>query len=256
MNKQPKISLVTCCYNSERTIEDTIRSVLAQDYSNYEHIIVDGESKDNTLEIVRKYEAQYEGKLRCISEPDKGIYDAFNKGIKMAKGDIIGILNSDDVLYSSTVFTDIAKTFVEEQCDAVYGDLVFADEETLTQITRVWKAGKGSIQWGWRPPHPTFYVKKEVHDKHGYYKTYFKISADYDFMIRTLKDKSLKFGYIPKALVKMRIGGVSTAGPKANLISYKEIQRVLGENNMKFKGVIQISRIIRVIPQKFNKKYR
>lgn len=254
MNKQPKISLVTCCYNSEKTIEDTIQSVLDQDYSNYEHIIVDGKSKDRTLEIVKRYEDKYEGKLRYISEPDQGIYDAFNKGIKMAKGDIIGILNSDDVLYSPTVFSDIAKTFVEEQCDVVYGDLVFADEETLTQITRVWRAGKGNIQWGWRPPHPTFYVRKEVHDKHGYYKTYFKISGDYDFMIRTLKDKSLKFGYIPKTLVKMRVGGVSTAGPKANLMSCKEIQQVLKENDMKFRVLVQVSRILRVIPQKFKKE--
>ena len=254
MNRQPKISLVTCCYNSEKTIEETIVSVLAQEYKNYEHIIVDGRSKDSTLHIVKKYEAQYEGRLRYISESDKGIYDAFNKGIKMAEGDIIGILNSDDILYSPTVFADIAKKFVDEECDVIYGDLVFADEETMMQTTRVWKAGKGSIQWGWRPPHPTFYVKKEVHDKHGYYKTHFKISADYDFMIRTLKDKTLKFGYVQKTLVKMRLGGVSTDGPKANLVSCKEIQQVLRENDMKFKWLIQISRIARVIPQKFKKK--
>lgn len=248
-----KISIITVCYNSEKTIEETIKSVLSQIYDNYEYLIIDGKSKDNTLEIVKKYEKKFNGKLKYISEKDKGLYDAMNKGIKMATGDIIGIINSDDILANNKVFEKINNAFENNDCDASYSDLVFLDEETMTIPTRNFIAHKYSKRMGWHPPHPTLYLKRKVYDEVGYFDTSYRIAADLDIMMRIIK-KGYKFYYIKEYLVKMRSGGVSTNGLKGYLKNLKEANAVLKKNNIKFAYIINVFRIFKTFKQGLSAK--
>lgn len=252
-----KISLITVTYNSEKTLSDTFESVLKQKYDNFEHIIVDGLSKDKTMDIVKSYEEKYKGKLKYISEKDSGLYDAMNKGIKMASGDIIGILNSDDILANELVFEKIVNTFKKEKCDGTYSDLVFMDEETMKIPTRNFIAHKYSKKMGWHPPHPTLYLKKEIYDKIGDFNTNYRIAADLDFMMRLIKN-NYKLSYIKEYLILMRSGGVSTNGLKGYLKNLKEANIVLKNNNIKFYHIINIYRIFKTIWQgisaKLNKK--
>ncbi len=252
-----KISIITVCYNSEKTIKDTIESVLNQTYKDYEYLIVDGMSKDSTLNIVKSYEKKFKGKLKIISEKDKGLYDAMNKGIKMASGDIIGIINSDDILANEDVFNKIIYTFKNEKCDAVYGDLVFLDKETMTIPTRNFVAHKPSHRLGWHPPHPTLYIKKDVYNKIGNFNIDYKIAADLDFMLRLINN-NYKLVYIPEYLVKMRDGGISTNGLKGYINSLKESSLVLKNNRIKLPYLTSLYRVIKTINQglsaKINKK--
>lgn len=252
MKTNLKISLITCCYNSEATIEDTIKSILKQDYTNYEHIIVDGMSKDNTLQIIEKYSSQYEGELIVISEKDKGIYDAFNKGIDRATGDVIGIINSDDIIANSEVLSQIVKAFNHVNCSAVYGDLEMLDEN-LKKVIRKFYGKTGDIQWGWHPPHPTLYLKKEVYEQYGKFDINFRIAADYDFMLRILKDKQLSCYYINEVLVKMRIGGVSTDGIKGYYKNFLEAQKALSKNQIKIPLLVNSLKTFRALGQHFIK---
>ena len=204
-----KVSIVTVCYNSAETIESTILSVLSQNYSNIEYIIIDGVSKDNTLQIVNKYKDKIS---KIISEPDKGIYDAINKGISLAKGDIVGVLNSDDFYVDETIIASVVKTFETEKCDCTYGDLQYVDRENTSIIKRHWKSGKyydGLFYNGWMPPHPTFFVKNECYKKFGIFNLRLKSAADYELMLRFLHVHKIKAAYLPKVLVKMRVGGKS-----------------------------------------------
>lgn len=244
-----KISIVTVTYNSEKTLTDTLESILKQTYTDYEHIIVDGLSNDNTMQIVKEYEAKYQGKLRYISEKDTGLYDAMNKGIKMATGDVIGLLNSDDILASNKVLETIAKTLNETGCDGTYADLIFMDEETMSKPKRIWKSPKGKIERGWHPAHPTLYLKREIYDKIGNFHTQFRICADYDFMLRLLKDKEIKLAYINEYLVYMRTGGTSTNGLKGYLKNLKEAHQVLVENQIKYPYVVDFLRIMKTVKQ-------
>ncbi len=252
-----KISIITVCYNSEKTIKDTIESVLKQTYKDYEYLIIDGMSKDNTLNIVKSYVKKFAGKLRIISEKDKGLYDAMNKGIKMASGDIIGIINSDDVLANKNVFTKIVDTFKKEKYDAVYGDLVFVDKETMMKPTRNFIAHKPSRRLGWHPPHPTLYVKRSIYNKIGTFNIDYKIAADLDFMLRLI-NHDYNLGYIPEYLVKMRDGGISTNGLKGYINSLKESSLVLKNNKIKLPYLTSLYRVIKTINQglsaKINKK--
>lgn len=247
-----KISLITVCYNSEKTIEDTLKSVLIQKYNNYEYIIVDGKSKDNTINIVENYKKKFKGKLKLISEDDKGLYDAMNKGIKLSTGDIIGILNSDDILVNSQVFNKIADTFKKHDVDGIYSNLVFFDE-TLTYPVRNFIPHKQSKYFGWHPPHPTLYLKKEVYEKAGYFDLSYRIAADYDFMLRLLK-ANVKLYYIREYLVKMRSGGVSTAGINGYINNLKEADSVLRKNKVAFPLVSNMIRIIKTIFQGISAK--
>ena len=249
-----KISIITVCYNSEKTIEETIKSVLLQAYDNYEYLIIDGKSKDNTLDIVKKYEKKFKGKLKYISEKDNGLYDAMNKGIKMATGDVIGIINSDDILANEKVFEKINNAFINNECDAVYSDLVFLDEETMTIPTRNFIAHKYSKRMGWHPPHPTLYLKKEVYDEVGYFNTNYRIAADLDIMMRIIH-KDYKFYYIKEYLVKMRSGGVSTNGLKGYLKNLKEANVVLRKNNVKFAYIVNFFRIFKTFKQGLSAKF-
>lgn len=249
-----KISIITATYNSEKTLKETLDSVLSQTYKDYEHIIIDGLSKDNTMEIVKEYEKKYDGKLKYISEKDSGLYDAMNKGIKMATGDIIGILNSDDKYANENVLQLIANKFEETNCDGTYANLIFMDEETMTKPKRIWKSAYGKLENGWHPAHPTLYLKKEVYDKIGLFNLKYKIVADYDFMIRMMKDKTIKLEYINEYIVYMRIGGTSTAGIKGYIKNLKEAHNALKENKIKHPIIVDIKRIVKTLKEMIMKK--
>lgn len=208
-----KVSIITATYNSAITIEGCINSVLSQSYPNIEYIIIDGASKDETPKTVASF-AEENPNILYTSEPDKGIYDALNKGIKKASGDIIGFLHSDDFFENENVIQHIIETFEQKKCDGVYGDLKYVNAENQNKVIRFWKSQpfhQSLLKKGWMPAHPTLFLKKDVYQKHGNFDLNFKIAADYDFMLRILKDDTLKFTYFPQVITNMRIGGASNA---------------------------------------------
>ncbi len=228
-----KISIITVCYNSAVTIRDTIESVLTQDYLNIEYIIVDGASKDGTMDIVRQYGDKID---RVISEPDNGIYDAMNKGIGVATGDIIGLLNADDFYADGTVLESVSQCFLKDNVDIVYGDLCYVRKDKPTEIVRYWKSSEykpDKFKHGWVPPHPTFFVRRNVYQKNdGLYDTGFKLASDFELMLRCLFAKKMNSRYLPKVLVKMRLGG-KTNQSLTNIFSQNlEIFRAFKKNKL------------------------
>lgn len=220
-----KISIITATYNSGKTVGDTLKSVLVQTYHDYELLVVDGASKDNTLEVVKKMEPLFEGRMRYISEPDKGIYDAMNKGIRMATGDVIGILNSDDFYTSDDALACIAWTLENEKVDAVYGDIHYVDDEDLKKCVRYYSS-KPFRRWmmrlGFMPAHPSFYCRKEVYEKYGAFDAEnYRVAADFENLLRLIFVNKIKTHYINKDFVTMRTGGASSSG----LESHKRIMR-------------------------------
>jgi glycosyltransferase len=204
-----KISLITVTYNSEKFLSHCIESVIKQSYKNIEHIIVDGNSTDNTLSIIKKYQNNIS---TFISEPDRGMYDAINKGIKLATGDVIGILNSDDMLVSEDTIQHIVDAFAKNDVDSVYGDLEYVDQQVTDRVFRVWKGktyNRNLFKMGWMPGHPTFYIKKSLIDKFGGYENHYYTAADYEFMARYLYKYNISSYYLPELIVKMRTGGAS-----------------------------------------------
>jgi glycosyltransferase involved in cell wall biosynthesis len=230
---QIKISLITVSYNSAQTIRDTIDSVLAQDHPNIEYIIVDGNSKDETVGIIKSYG----GKInRWISERDKGIYDGMNKGLAMATGDVVGMLNSDDFYFDNTIISQVAAAFADDSLDAVYGNLIFVDPKNLKKPIRSYSSKSwhpGKFARGFMPAHPTFFVRRKYYEKHGDFKTDYKIASDYEMLIRLLYVHKLKYKYLPITMVVMRKGGVSSNGIKSNIILNNEIKRACRENGIK-----------------------
>lgn len=204
-----KVSIITIAYNSAATIEDTIRSVASQNYHDIEYIIVDGASKDNTLNIVKSFGTKIS---KLVSEKDKGIYDAMNKGVMLATGDIIGILNSDDFYADDFVISDVVKEFQKTSCDGLYADLVYVNRELSDKVVRTWKAGDyrhGQFLSGWMPPHPTFFVKKNCYEKYGTYTLELRSAADYELMLRFIHKHQIPLTYLPRVITKMRTGGQS-----------------------------------------------
>lgn len=246
-----KISIITVCLNSEKTIKDTIESVLKQTYTNYEYIIIDGKSKDKTIDIIKSYKDKFNGKLKIVSEKDNGLYDAMNKGIQMATGDIVGILNSDDILYDSNVFDKIINSF-DENTDGVYSNLLFMNND-FTKITRNFKSKKITNKKGFHPPHSTLYLRKNIYDKYGNYNLNYKIAADLDFMYRIINNNA-NLKYIDSCFVKMRTGGTSTNGLKGYYKNFKESYKVLRNNKRKLPLLTNIYRIYNnVIKQKISR---
>lgn len=243
-----KISIITICYNSSKTIEQTIQSVLKQDYKNIEYIIKDGGSKDDTMKIVESYESKFDGRLKYVSTRDNGLYDAMNVGIKMATGDIIGLLNSDDILASENIISKIAAEFENKSCDVVYSNLLFMDQETMSIPVRNFISHKLSKKLGWHPPHPTLYLKKEIYNTIGLFNTNYRIAADYDFMLRLIKSNYI-FCYVNEYFVFMRSGGISTNGIKGYIKSLKESHMVLKTNNIKFPLLSNFVRILKTFYQ-------
>ncbi len=236
-----KVSIITATFNSGTTLEKTMASLQLQTYSNIEYIVVDGESKDNTLAIIKKNKSHI---FYWISEPDKGMYHALNKGIQLATGDVIGFLHSDDLLASNTIIAQIVNEFLQySTVDGVYGDLEYVNKENTSRIIRHWKSEPFQptlLRKGWMPAHPTLFLKREVYKIHGVFNLNYKIAADYDFMLRVLKDNSLKFLYLPQVITKMRIGGASNRSLKNIIQKTKEDYRAVTSN--KVGGVFTILR--------------
>jgi glycosyltransferase involved in cell wall biosynthesis len=248
-----KISIITICFNSEKTISDTIKSVLSQTYKNIEYIIVDGESTDNTIHIIQSFGNSIS---KFVSAKDNGIYDAMNKGIALATGDIIGILNSDDVFFDNGVVENVVKEFDgDKTIDCVYGNILFYDS-SLQKVVRAWKNkpySKYYFEKGEVPPHPALFVKANLYKEVGLYKTNFKISADQEFMLRILKVHQYKSSYINQNLVRMRIGGVSTKGIKSYLISTLEIKKAWNSNGLSYPFWLYFLRPIKKVLQLIEK---
>lgn len=227
------ISIITSTYNSQDTIARTIESVLTQTYKDIEYIIVDGSSSDDTIEIIRKYEPLFEGRMRCVSEPDNGIYDAFNKGIKMANGDIVGILNSDDHFTANDILECVVNNI--DGYDAVYADVHFEKPENKGQTVRYYSSGMFRPFWlrfGFMPAHPSFYVRKDIYDKVGLYSLDYKIASDFEMMVRMFHNHHIKAKYVKRDFVTMLTGGMSTRSYRNRLLITKEDVKACRSNGL------------------------
>lgn len=229
-----KVSLITVTYNSAPYLQDCIKSVIDQHYDNIEHIIIDGNSTDGTVGIIKNFEGHIS---KWVSEPDKGMYDAINKGLKMATGDIIGILNSDDMFASRDVISSIVDCFNEYQLDAVYGDLVYVNKSNTKKVIRLWKGftyNRFHFNYGWMPAHPTFYIRRELIDELGDYESHYYTAADYEFMARYLYRFRISARYLPKLIVKMRVGGQSNITLKSRLRANRRDYLAMKKNQLPF----------------------
>ncbi|WP_457747002.1 glycosyltransferase family 2 protein [Sulfurimonas sp.] len=242
-----KVSIITVVYNNKSTISDAIESVLTQTYKNIEYIIVDGASSDGTVDVIKSYGDKIN---KFVSEPDNGLYDAMNKGIELATGDVVGILNSDDFYVDRFVIDKIVKEFKEKKVDSVYADLVYVKPENLEKIVRYYDSSKfhpSKFAYGWMPAHPTFFVKKWVYEKYGRFKTDYKIAADYEILVRFLEKYKINYFYLDEVIVKMRMGGISTRGFKSNYILNKEIIKACRENGISTNWLKVVSKYPRKI---------
>jgi glycosyltransferase involved in cell wall biosynthesis len=254
-----KVSIITVCFNSERHIRSAIESVWYQTYRNIEYIVVDGGSTDTTPDILRSYEAAFAGRMRWISEPDNGLYDAMNKGIAMASGDVVGLLNSDDLYADNNVIASVAACFEASPCDAIYGDLIYVAPDNVAKIKRYWQAGPcrpKRFLYGWMPPHPTFFVRAAIYRKYGRFRTDFKSAADYELMLRLLYKEKINVAYLPAVLVKMRTGGTSNAGIGSRLKGNREDRKAWKVNHLKPYFFTLLLKPIRKIPQYFKRGER
>lgn len=228
-----KISVVTVCLNSAKTIGHTLRSVREQTHGDIEHIIVDGGSKDNTLEVV-KAEGLHVAKV--LSERDKGIYDAMNKGIALASGEIVAFINADDFYASATVLADLATAFEKSGADCCYGDLCYVNQVDPTRTVRYWRSADfvpGSFEKSWCPPHPTFFVRRSVYQRLGGFDLSFKIAADFELMARYLEVARISSHYIPEVFVKMRLGGTTNRSLSNIFKQNAEIRRALSKSGLR-----------------------
>ena len=227
-----KISIITATLNNRGSIEDCLNSIHNQSYKDIEHIVIDGGSTDGTLDLLSKYKNSI---TIQVSEPDKGIYYALNKGLKLAKGDIIGFLHADDMFADNDVIDTVVSNMERRNVDSCYGDLIYVGKKNTEKTVRYWKScpyEKGLFEKGWMPPHPTFFVKKEMYDKYGMFDTDFKIAADYELMLRFLERHQITTLYIPSVLVKMRTGGTSNRSLRNILLKSKEDYRARKKNNV------------------------
>ncbi|KQT34341.1 glycosyltransferase family 2 protein [Methylophilus sp. Leaf414] len=247
-----KISVITVCYNSADTIQDTISSIASQDYPEVEHIVVDGGSKDDTVAMVNTASSV----TRFVSEPDNGIYDAMNKGIAMATGDIVGTLNADDFYIDNTVLSQVAEVFSDLSVDACYADLIYVDAKNTYKIVRYWQSKKyqfGLFKKGWMPAHPTFFVRRYLYDELGNFDLEFKIQSDFELTMRFLEIYRINSIYLPKILVKMRTGGVSNNSLKNILKGNIEAYRACKKNHLLITPLFNLQKILSRLPQFFNR---
>lgn len=244
------MSIITVSLNSAKTIESTLASVQKQSFTNIEHIIIDGNSKDETAEIVKKFHYP----IKFISEPDNGIYDAMNKGIAVATGDIIAVLNSDDFYNSSFVLEKVVNIFKDKDIACLYGDLDYVERFNTTKIVRRWKSGKIN-DWkfilGWMPPHPTLFVKKIVYEKYGVFNIMLKYAADYEIMLRFLYKHKVSAYYLPEVLVRMRTGGVTNSNWQLILTSLSEVKKAWLINDLRYFFLTSILKPLRKLFQIF-----
>lgn len=228
-----KVSIITAVHNNASTIKDAIESVINQSYQNIEYIVVDGASTDGTIEIINNYKNYI---VHFISEPDNGIYNAINKGIKLATGDIVGILNSDDFFCCNNIIEKVVNEFRKDNIDAVYGDVQFVNPNKENKITRYYSSKRfkpSMFKYGFMPAHPSFYAKRSFFNELGYYKETYKIGADFELLLRFLLKNNLNAKYLEMSFVTMRTGGISNRSYKSNLLLNKEILQACRENNVK-----------------------
>lgn len=244
-----KVSIITVVYNSVDTISASIQSVLDQDYNDIEYIVIDGQSTDGTVDVIRQYSKDIDV---FVSEKDNGLYDALNKGIALASGEIVGILHADDLFGSNQVISEVVATYRQKNVDCVYGDLVYVDRVHTDTVIRTWKSGMyepESFLKGWMPPHPTFFVKRECFQQNGLYDTDFTNSADYELMLRYLYKNKLEAAYIDKTLVRMRVGGLSSGSLKSRLRANKEDMLAWKKNNLQPKPYTHVMKPLRKLRQ-------
>ncbi len=244
-----RVSIITVTFNSEKYLADCIDSVRRQDYADIEHIIIDGNSKDNTVRIIKRHEAYISS---WISEPDKGMYDAINKGMALASGDIIGVLNSDDMFASANVISEIVACFRRTGTDSVYGDLVYVDPSITTKVCRYWKGlsyNRDRFKTGWMPAHPTFYIRRSLVEEFGGYETHYFTAADYEFMARYLYFLKISACYLPKMIVKMRNGGISNGNLYRRLRANRRDYLAMKKNRIPFAFIVSILKPLSKIPQ-------
>ena len=258
-----KVSIVTTCYNRAETIRGAIESVLNQDYPNIEYVIVDGQSTDGSVAVIEEYLRSEKGKvkheqgmLKFVSERDHGMYEAINKGIRMATGDIIGLVHSDDFLYDSHVITDVVRKFETTGADFVYGDGVFVDAHDTDKPVRRWRGGpyyRWKVAYGWLPLHPTCYIRKDVMMREGLYDESYKIAADSDLLVRYLYEARLKVAYMKRMIIRMRMGGLSTDSKKRRQVWHEDI-RVYKAHG--FQGApLKIMKMMWKVPQYVEAKF-
>ena len=244
-----KVSIITVTYNSEKFLAECIRSVISQSHHDIEHIIIDGGSTDGTLAIIENHKDYI---AKWVSEKDNGMYDALNKGMSMATGDVIGILNSDDILASRDVIATIEQCFNSQKVDSIYGDLVYVQQNNMQKILRVWKGynyRRFKFSYGWMPAHPTFYVRRDLVTQLGGYETHYFTAADFEFMARYLYKFRVSSYYIPKLLVKMRSGGISNNGITSRIRANRRDYLAMKKNGFAFPLVSSVLKPLRKLPQ-------
>ncbi|MFV9484005.1 glycosyltransferase family 2 protein [Christiangramia sp. ASW11-125] len=227
-----KVTIITATYNSADNIFTAMKSIATQSYLNIEWVVIDGGSSDNTLKLIKE---NYGRELKIISEKDQGIYDALNKGVALASGDIIGFVHSDDFLASPEIISEMVQKFKNEKVDGVYGDLEYVSKTDVNKRIRFWKSEQffsKLLRKGWMPAHPTLFLRSEVYEKHGNFDLKYRIAADYDFILRVFSDSSLSFKYIPEVLMKMRVGGASNRSLKNIKLKSMEDLRALRTNKI------------------------
>lgn len=250
-----KISIISVSYNSALTIKDTIQSVYYQTYQDIEYIIIDGSSDDGTLDIIKEYEPRFKGRMYWISEKDRGLYDAMNKGFAMSTGEVIGIINSDDLLADPRAIEKVVSCFKENgPIDCVYADLYYVAQNDTNKIVRYWKTGnQRPFAEGWHPAHPTFYVKKAIYDKYGTFDLDFKLAADFELMLRLVEKAKISMAYLPEPLVRMRLGGATSKNftniRKGNL----ECVQAFKKNGIPVSSLYSFYRLLPKLKQFFNR---
>jgi len=250
----PKVSIITVTYNSEKYLDDCIQSVRSQDYKNIEHIIVDGKSTDSTLKIIHKHKDHL---ANWISETDRGMYDAINKGMSMATGDIIGILNSDDMLDTRDVVKAIVAAFESDKVEAIYGDLEYVDKQDTNRVWRIWKGKpykRSLFNIGWMPAHPTFYIRRSLVAKYGGYENHYFTAADYEFMARYLYKFHVPALYLPKNIVKMRVGGASNKDVYQRFRANRRDYLAMKRNSIPFPFIVSILKPLSKLHQFYKKQ--
>ncbi|MDP2786966.1 MAG: glycosyltransferase family 2 protein [Pseudomonadota bacterium] len=227
-----KISVITATYNAEKTIEETLLSVRTQSHSEREHIVIDGASKDGSMDIVKRYAPHL---AYVVSEPDRGVYDAMNKGIALASGEVIGLLNADDIYAHDGVLTRIAEAFKTETLDAVFADAVFVSPEDPLQVVRRYSSARfrpDRISWGWMPAHPTLFVRRSLFERFGPFNPEYRIAGDFEWVARVFSSPGIHYRYLPEEFVRMRTGGISTGGWRNTLLLNREVLRACRENGI------------------------
>jgi len=245
------VSIITSTYNSLYFLNFSIKSIHLQTFLNYEHILIDGNSNDGTKSFLLRNKKLFS---KFISEKDSGVYDGLNKGFKLAKGDVVGLLHSDDLYANQNVLKKVSQIFLDSDVDIVYGDLVYVAKDNPKKVIRKWKAGHfnlDKLKSGWMPPHPTFFIRRKLLSKIGFFDTRYKIAADYDFMLRALTQKNINAVYLPEVLIKMRVGGMSNRSLKNIMLKSFEDYQIIRRHKIGGFGTL-IRKNLSKIPQFFH----